>query len=165
MMPEKKDIIVYTGPVQTGKTTAVIEWAKTRKDIYGIAQPVIEERRYLTDLNTNETRLLETDGENTGIITVGKFKFLRSTFEWAKIMLLYAAKQKPGWLIIDEFGKLELKDKGLEPVVTYLVNNCEQLESSNLLIVIRDYLLDNSLSKLSLSSGNIRVIKNLSELI
>lgn len=162
-MTESSHIIILSRPIQTGKTTSLVEWADGNPGVIGIAQPVIERKRCLKDLHTNEVRLLETEEDGGKIIPVGKYKFLKSSFEWAKIVLLHAAAQKPGWLIIDEFGKLELKDKGLQPVITHLVNNEELLNTSNLILVVRDSLLDQAIVKLNLEK-KVKVISSLKDL-
>lgn len=158
------NIFIYSGPIQTGKTTSIIDWANKNKNVWGIAQPAIDGKRYLIDLHTKERRTFEVEKKDSEFISIGKFKFLKSSFEWAKIVLLHAAEQKPEWIIIDEFGKLELENKGLEPVITFLIKNKKLLISTKLIIVVRDYLLDQFLDKQKLNAGSVKIIKSLSEL-
>jgi len=114
-----------SAPIQTGKTTAINNWASNRNDVDGITQPIVDGKRHLLNIKSNELRLLELSDDTDNIIQVGKFFFSKPTFEWAKICLLHAMLEKPAWLVIDEIGKLELKDKGLEPAVNYIVNECK----------------------------------------
>ena len=54
---------------------------------------------------------------------------------------------QPEWLIIDEYGKLELKGEGLEPAITSILNNWKVEKRINLLIIIRDYLVSDLIKK------------------
>ncbi len=161
-MTKSRNVYILTGPIRTGKTTSIIDWRKW--NVSGIAQPVINGKRCLLDLKSGKTVSLEADSGDTNIIKVGKFWFKEGSFDWAKETLQNAAAKKPDWLVIDEFGKLELKGRGLEPVVTKLVKNEKFLNSSKLLIVIRDYLVEDALSKLSLRHDETIIMEDLSEL-
>jgi nucleoside-triphosphatase THEP1 len=151
MLSENKNIFILSAPIKTGKTTSILRWSEKQKSVLGIVQPVINNRRHLIDLSNKETKPLETEKAGGNTLEVGGFKFLKSSFEWAKIVLLYSAKQKPGWLVIDEFGKLELNGQGLEPVITYLLNDSELLAITRLIIVIRDYLVEEAVLKMGLT--------------
>jgi nucleoside-triphosphatase len=160
----KHNIYILSGPIQTGKSTSLIEWATREDDTAGIVQPIIDNKRHITNLKTSESRLLEMDEANDNSVSVGKYNFSKPTFEWSKICLLHSYKQEPKWLIIDEFGKLELKGLGLEPVVSYLINEYKQKVNNNLLIIVRDYLLAAFLSNYKLDETNCRVIGSINEI-
>ena len=54
-------------------------------------------------------------------------------------------------IIIDEIGKLELKDEGFEPGVTALLNKFNNTNlQAELILVVRDYLVQDVISKYNL---------------
>ncbi|MBL1211836.1 MAG: hypothetical protein HND52_00645 [Ignavibacteriae bacterium] len=140
-----KFIYYYTGPVQTGKTTRIAEWTK-KNNCTGIVAPIIDGKRHLKIISSGEKKLLETEANENSII-IGKFKFDRSVFEWGREKLLAEYELKPEWLVIDEFGKLELKDEGLEPAISRIISRWQKEKNINLLIIVRDYLVNEFIQK------------------
>lgn len=163
-MSESNNIFVLTGAVKTGKTSSLIKWASDKDNIHGIAQPVINGTRYVLDFYSKEHRRLEVESGEEDYVQIGNYMFSKRTFEWAKICLLFSAKQKPGWLIIDEVGKLELNDMGLEPVITYLIDDYILNKKYNLLFVVRDYLLKPFIQRYNLDNENPKLIYSLDDL-
>jgi len=149
-------IFIVTGKIGTGKTTRLSAWVENQKSIAGILQPVINNIRNIKCISTGEIRQLELQNivANENVLSIGNYIFDKNTFEWAKIALLADASLKLEWLIIDEFGKLEFDEKGLEPVITFLINDAELREETKIIIVIRDYLLEDFLKKFSLGKDN-----------
>ena len=88
------------------------------------------------------------------------FSFSGNTFAWAKQIIKTGMEKKPEWFIIDEFGRLELEDKGLQPEFSEIINNRENYPDTNLLIVIRDYLFDSFMSYHNLSDSDIEISRN-----
>ncbi len=160
----QKNIYILSAPIQTGKTTSIINWSKDNKEITGIVQPIVDGRRHIIDLASNESRPLEADESAENIVRVGNFVFSKATFEWAKVVLLHAMKEESEWLVVDEVGKLELAGKGLEPAVNYTINEYKLHRSGNLIIVVRDYLLDNVKDRYNLHDDNSKVIKSINEI-
>jgi nucleoside-triphosphatase THEP1 len=103
--------LILTGPIGSGKTTSLLNWAATRNDVYGILTPVINGKRVFMDAYTKEQFPMEADNKETEIIKVGRFVFSRKEFARA-VKVIEQATDKPGWLIIDEIGPLELKGQG-----------------------------------------------------
>jgi len=56
--------------------------------------------------------------------------------------LIHAWASKPGWLVIDELGKLELKGQGFFPAVKKIIAAMQQQPGTNILIVVREGLVD-----------------------
>ena len=47
-------IIIFSKPVHSGKTTALLEWSKEQKNIAGILMPDMDGERKMFDIRTNE---------------------------------------------------------------------------------------------------------------
>jgi molybdenum cofactor guanylyltransferase len=148
-----KKIYLLSGNTGSGKTTKLREWVNKYKghiSVSGLTAPVINGKRFFEDIGTGETFLLETS-DTADSVTVGRYTLSKRSFEKAREIL---TRKVPGngWLIIDEFGKLELKDEGLNPVISGIMNSAENL---NLLIVIRESLIEDFLKKYSVSDYDI----------
>jgi len=148
-----KTINILTGPVQSGKTTRLIAWVKYHRHCAGILSPVINNQRYIYSILANDNRRLESigdppDGED--ILKIGKYAFLQSTFLWAREELRLAMNNKPTYLVIDEIGPLELSGKGLEPMVTDILQNYKRSENHHLILVVRETLLEDVISHYNL---------------
>jgi len=140
-----KPIYYYTGPVQTGKTTRIAEWTSLN-NCSGILAPIINGKRHLRDIKSKEEKLLEVES-NRNTISIGRYNFKEDVFEWGRQKLLAEYESEPEWLVIDEYGKLELRGEGLEPVISTIINHWKINKKNNLLIVVRDYLVNDFIKK------------------
>ena len=68
-------LFILKGPVHSGKTTALKEFCKGRKQTGGVLSPVIDGKRYFLDIETGETFLMEAAPSEINIIQTGKSKF------------------------------------------------------------------------------------------
>lgn len=152
-------IFILTGKIKSGKTTWLDKWCAKEKSVAGILQPVINDKRHIKSISTGEIRQLETDKNHTDSIQIGNYFLNKSILEWAKISLLADAAMKTEWLVVDEFGKLELKNIGLEPVITFLINDLELREKTKLILVVRDYLLADFLNKFNLTAEDFEILE------
>ena len=136
-----KRLYVFSGPVQSGKSSRLMEWVQNTPSVEGILQLVINDIRWLRDIGTGETRILEADSysDTSDLINVGRFYFYSETLQWARERLEEGFKQNPDWIVIDEIGKLELDNKGLQPVVTDIIKS-KNNDSTKILVVVRDKL-------------------------
>jgi len=141
-----KKICILNGPRQSGKTTRLMQWASDKKNIDGIFQPVVEGKRFIYHISSKSLKLLEAHKQTSSdkIVSVGKFQFNKDVFEWAKNILDEALRNNFDWLIVDEVGPLELDGKGLEPVITKIINERESFPGK-ILFVVREDLLKNFL--------------------
>jgi nucleoside-triphosphatase THEP1 len=140
-----KPLYYYTGPVQTGKTTRIAEWA-SKNNCTGILAPIINGKRHLRDIKSGEVKLLENDS-NIDAISIGRYYFKKEVFEWGRQKLLAEYESEPEWFVIDEYGKLELRDEGLEPAISMIINQWKINKKNNLLIIVRDYLVNDLFKK------------------
>lgn len=138
-------IYILTGPIRTGKTTSLLKWAQQREDTTGILCPDdTNGKRYFFQIDTQHRFNLEvSQSTNAETIAVGPFLFLTSAFNEANTYLQGFIKQrKYTYIIIDELGKLELKNKGLHPSACLLIPMYQSSKSQHLILVVRDSLLD-----------------------
>ncbi|MBS1752626.1 MAG: hypothetical protein R2765_09455 [Ferruginibacter sp.] len=136
-------IYIFSRPVNSGKTTELLQWSSKQQNIYGILMPDINGSRKIFDLHTKKIFDIECNGavnEDEPITVVGRFSFYTAVFEKANQIISDALKQNPHWLVIDEAGKLEIDGKGLYPsiinAVAFNKNN-----PGNLLVTVRESLL------------------------
>ena len=138
-------IKILTGPIQSGKTTRLAKWIKSCPSCTGILAPVRDGLRYLYSIDSGQSKLLEARGDflaKDDLIRQGKYRFIKSSFDWAQNELLLAVRQKPEWIIIDEIGPLEMDGKGLEPAVSKILEQMHNQDQFNLLLVVRKKLLE-----------------------
>src|ERR1700712_1499324 len=134
-------IYIFSRPVHSGKTTALLQWCNLQKNILGILMPDINGSRKILDLNTKEIFDIECiDAASTerSLTLIGKYNFYTDAFEKANSILVHALHQEPRWLVIDEAGKLELKREGFYMSVMEAVKTYDNEDKSgNLLITVR----------------------------
>lgn len=146
-------IYIYTGKIKSGKTTNLFRWCIGKTSIGGVLQPVIDGKRFFYSIRNKELIQLEPFNDlNKDTIQIGKYNFLIKGFDKAKAILKEDFQQNLDWLIIDEFGPLEIDGKGLEPVITEILISKENFKG-NLLVVIRENLLDMFLEKYKLKDN------------
>jgi nucleoside-triphosphatase THEP1 len=133
-------IFIMSGAVHTGKTTRLMQWSMAQKNIDGIFQPLVDEKRFIYHIASRTLKMLQT-GQEKDVTEIGKYKFSNETFLWARKMLQEASLKEPDWLLIDEIGPLELKGLGLEPAITEILSRRESLKT-NILCVVRDSVLE-----------------------
>ena len=158
-------IVILTGPIRSGKTTALCSWISDRRAagtlVGGVLAPVVNGHRYLRSIATGEERLLDVpspdvgardlaDGgrasDPAGIVAIGPHRFYADVFAWARERVLadreaVERSASGGWIVIDEVGPLELGGGGLEPAVTEAVRVCVERGALRLVLVVRDRLL------------------------
>ncbi len=158
-------IIVITGPVQSGKTTFLRNLFEGRKDVSGFLCPDVNGLRCFFDLNSKELLEFELPSKGNGLslISIGKFSFRSDIFAKAKRMISQASDISSSFFIIDEIGKLELRGQGLEPELKKMLH--ERTSNINtLIVVVRDYLLDDVIKRYNLSDAVVIHIENKEEI-
>jgi nucleoside-triphosphatase len=149
-----KKIFILTGSVHSGKTTRLMHWALSQKNIDGITQPIVDDKRFIYNIASRTLKLLEAPAgfKDEQVNTIGKYRFNKEVFEWSQKVLLDCLNKDLSWLIIDEIGPLELGGKGLEPALTNILlarNNF----NGKILCVVRDSILDQFIAKYSLKNN------------
>ena len=87
-------------------------------------------------------------------INVGRFTFALSAFDiagkWTKEQL---NSESIRTIIIDEIGKLEMNDQGFHDLFVFVLNH---IYTKHLIIVVRDFLLDDFIKKYALKDYEIK---------
>ncbi len=83
---------------------------------------------------------MEIDFSSEGT-KIGKYNFDNRTFDWAQNVLLDCFSKQLEWLIIDEVGPLELEGKGLEPAVSKILQERNQI-NAKLVFIVRTSILE-----------------------
>jgi len=153
-------VYIFSGPVHSGKTTRLRDWLKN-KNAAGILSPVIRNKRYLLDIDTNEKRQLELEESSISANTtiIGKYVFKNSVFEWGCKVIIDSISRSYTWLIIDEFGPLELSGKGFAPAISSIFSAEMDLRDTNILFVIREKLVSEFLNHINLTADDVNQFK------
>ena len=133
-------IYILTGPIQSGKTTRIANWAMEKNDVFGILTPVISGKRMFTDLHSKNIFEMEANSWETEILTIGKFKFSKAGFSKAVEILRNGLNEKKGWLVVDEIGPLELKGEGFSDILKEILHSASNQQK--ILLVIRESILE-----------------------
>jgi nucleoside-triphosphatase THEP1 len=134
---KQQKIYIITAPVQTGKTTALINWSATRNDVYGIFTPVMEGKRVFMNAQKKEQFPMEAAKGETDVLTVGRFIFSKPGFDKA-IQIIHDAVDKKGWLIIDEIGPMELRGEGFTEILKEIL----AIRKEKIVLVVREGLVE-----------------------
>lgn len=126
-------IYILTAPIQSGKTTALLNWSEKRNDVYGILSPVVNGKRMFMDAGNRQLFSMEAKEGEEDVLTVGKFVFSKDSFDKA-IQVIRQSINKEGWLVIDEIGPMELSGEGFHDVIKEVLQQRKQ----NTLFVVRD---------------------------
>ena len=160
-------IYIFSRPIHSGKTTELLQWCRQQKNISGILMPDINGSRKILDLQTKNIFDIEcTDAANTKelLTSVGRFNCYTDSFDKGNSIILTALNQKPGWLVIDEAGKLELEGKGFYESIVNAVDayNNEKI-AGNLLITVRESLCNKVISFFKIK--NFQIVHQLEDLV
>lgn len=132
-------IYILTGPIQSGKTTKLMQWSANKDDVFGILTPVVEGKRFFLDVSTKEQFKMEADPNEENVFSIGRFVFGRRSFDRATNILTKSLKEKSGWLVVDEIGPLELKGEGFDLTIKNILLSNIHL---NILFVVRDSIIE-----------------------
>ena len=149
------DILILTGPVRTGKTTRLLSWLSNKNKVYGIATPIIENKRVLYDLFEKHYFPMEAGIAENKILNIGKYTFSKSAFKKAE-KVIDNGMHDSQFLVIDEIGPLELTGEGFCDVLERLL----KMEKRNfiILLVIRESILHDVLNYFGIKKYQILAI-------
>ncbi len=151
-------IILY-GDVQSGKTTFIQQHIAGLANVYGILTPDVDGRRKLITLSNSKNYTVQVHTETDYTISIGKFIFDTTILAIAQQEILNAALVKNSTIIIDEIGKLEILDRGLEPAITKFIKNVD-VTSNLIILLVRNTLVSAVIEKYNLHSAIITTINN-----
>lgn len=158
-------LIIFTGKINSGKTTSLLEWSKNKEDVFGYLQIKKENERYFYNLtDKNIKQLTVSDNGSSEVIKVGNYIFNKKVFDEInkEIMQNLCIKDK-GYLIIDEWGYLELENSGNHNAVKYILENTSKTNLV-IIVVVREQLVTKFIEKYSINHLNYSIITSISEL-
>lgn len=147
-------IYLLSGDIRTGKTTAISEWIMGRNNVGGFLSPDEGQLRVLKNIVNQDIIPFEVERPTKLEVTqIGKFNFYTSAFdvaaEWVWKHIQIDSKKI---IIIDEIGKLELKNKGFHSFFNELLKVSNQL---TLIVLVRSSLLEEVIEKYNLQESEI----------
>lgn len=148
-----KNIYILSAPKHSGKTTRLIEWSVDRDDVFGILTPIVNGKRVFMDAHSKEQFQMEAGENEINILEVGKYRFSRGAFKRASTIISNSIIMNAGWVVIDEIGPLELKGEGFADAVKKVLH--QQYSLANILLVIREGLVENVLHFFNISNQRI----------
>ena len=155
-------IILFSREIRSGKTSEIQRFVKGEFNVGGILMPDIKGLRQILDIRTGQQRQIQVEELKPNSIQIGKFYFDPIYFNWANECISHELNLIPDLLIIDEVGKLELKDLGLHTSVSKAIETYNITDSSKqLLLVVRDSLLNEVVEYFNLKQYE--VISNLDQ--
>lgn len=133
---------ILTGPVRSGKTSALLRYTRARKDCGGVLSPDGPDGRVLRNARTGETipwQKKTADGPDD--LVVGRFVLDAGAFRTA-LKWLEEAVQDPGVreIVLDEAGPLELAGRGWDDWIRGFAALAP--EHKDLLLVARESVVD-----------------------
>lgn len=156
-------IYIVTGDIETGKSTRLHQWIKTRNDVYGILTLRDENNeRYLLDVQTKAISPMQAKASEIDTISIGRYNFYKTAFKKANSILKGVInEQGNGFILIDELGKLELNEEGLHASALSVIEKTRRDKSLHSVLVIRTSLLLAIKKKYNLSDKQIFNINSL----
>lgn len=142
MKSKLNHIVVLEGETRSGKTTTLHHFFKGKPKVQGFLTPDVNGVRKLYTLNDGAYHEFETDNtEDQKTIAVGRFHFHKGTFEIGSKALQDLPTNQPFWLVVDEWGLLELNGRGFEPNFSAMLEKIEGHSKAVVLIVVRKSLV------------------------
>ena len=147
---------IFSDPIHSGKTTRLEQWIKKTPAVDGLLTPVINGKRYIKFISSDEMYRMESDSHDSEFIEqIGKYKFRTDIFKKAENYLINLIDNPPAWIVIDEIGFLELDGHGFEPAVSELIHRLASAKDVHILIVVRDYLKEKVMDYYKLNTNEV----------
>ncbi len=164
----QSNIILISDPVRSGKTSRLAKWAIGQKNLFALLMPDLGSKRALYISSLNSIIPLEVyakDYPEEDLFFIGRFTFLRPSFLLGQEKLMEAYADAKLNLLIDEVGKLEMKQQnGFEPAISRIVSNeANTLQQRKCYLVVRDYLLDEARMHYQLGTSSVISSKELNK--
>lgn len=153
------NIIIFTGPIKSGKTTFLMNMLKSRNDCGGFLTPDINGRRHFYRLDTQVYLPfeIEPNSDNDQIISIGPYHFDKNIFDLGNHLISNFYNNKHKFFVIDEVGKLELKGEGFDPVLMKIFPLTNQDQNITFILVVRDYLVRDVIKRYKIQATIIEI--------
>lgn len=147
---KKGSTYILSGPVGSGKSTALQQWVqKQQSETAGFLH--LGQPKKLHLLPSQESIELEKGLDpDASDILVGKYRFSSMAFKKMNETLLELTQWPSEIMVIDEIGKLELKEEGIFPGLISFIDSIQEHTTQTSIFVVRDYLLEEVIEKFGL---------------
>jgi nucleoside-triphosphatase THEP1 len=155
------NIIIFTGPVKSGKTTFLVNMLKSRNDCGGFLTPDINGRRHFFRLDTKECLPFELEKPSDGkqIVEVGPYQFDKNIFDLGNHLISNFYNNKHKFFVIDEVGKLELRGEGFDLSLNKILPLYSLYDDTLLILIVRDYLVHEVVERYKLNCDVIDILQ------
>jgi nucleoside-triphosphatase THEP1 len=140
-------LYILSGSTGIGKTTTLLNWVQNRKDSGGFLSPMDNSIRKFYFISPKLFINMIADENETEILEIGKYKFSKAAFNKAILCLAGDWNDGKRICILDEYGPLEKNDTGLMPALHEIILSASKSESQDLIVVVREKLLEHFISK------------------
>lgn len=147
-------VLILSGAVQSGKTTALLNHFSRKSNIGGFICPDVNGQRMICFLNEKRVIPLQI-ANNENEISIGRFTFDKNVFNKACDILVHTSTLDSEFVIIDEVGPLELKEQGYYHSLKILLENWENKKEGTLILVIREHLVNEVIAKFDLKNASV----------
>ena len=136
-----KQIIILTGLIRTGKTTALKDWVEKNPSICGVLTPDIDGERTFVHYPDKTKYQMICDKSAQDAIHIGRYHFHAKSFTIINQLLKEDFNTgQCKWLLIDEIGRLELKNQGLHDAAKHIFDQLK-LTDLRIILIVRDTLV------------------------
>jgi nucleoside-triphosphatase THEP1 len=142
---------ILSAPIHSGKTTCLQQFIIQQK-CCGLLCPDKNGLRQVFNIQHNVYHPLQLDQYAPNEIKIGQYNFSNEGFKHAQQILQQSINCYADYFIIDEVGKLELQHQGLEPMLSKILKD-ENIGNYNLVLVIRDYILNDCIKQYDLQDA------------
>jgi nucleoside-triphosphatase THEP1 len=148
-------IYIFSGLIETGKSSTLLNWIDSRTDAYGVLTPRNKQgNRYILNVKTKNKSPFQAKPSDAETISVGRYHFFKSAFETANSIIKNATNEEEnGFIVIDELGKLELRSEGLHPSAQLVINKTRSHKTLHSILVIRHSLLNDIKNKYKITNS------------
>lgn len=134
-------IVILHAEKRVGKTSWLMNQCQKWNSVGGILSPDLDNKRKL--YNIEDKKFIEFECEFDSLdeyYEIGRFRFLKKSFNIAGEIIGDSIKNH-SLTILDEYGPLELNGLGFSTTIHPLIESENYLPDKNLLIVLRNSLL------------------------
>lgn len=155
-------LVIYTGKINSGKTTSLLEWSSSKNNVFGYLQIKKGDERYFYNISEKSVKQLTVnDSGNCEVIKIGNYIFNAKIFEEVnRDIIQNLCKKEEGYLIIDEWGFLELENSGNHNAVKYILENKSKINLV-IIVVVREQLVTKFIEKYSINQKNYSIITSI----
>jgi nucleoside-triphosphatase len=157
-------IYILSQAIQSGKTTSLMNAVSNHMHIGGFLSPTVSDVRMFYNVADKKYIPFEKKEADASTIAVGRFHFLKGSFDTASNWAItHYHNPKIKTIIIDEIGKLELQEKGFHKLTQELL--ILDWDTKDCILIIRDFLLQDAIEKYNIVNYKIIQLHNIDSII